>query len=123
LNQKGVDFYNQLIDDLIKNKLIPFVTLYHWDLPQHLQDEYKGLLSERFVGDFANYAKLCYQLFGDRVKHWITFNEPYILAVRGSDVGVMAPGRCMLPKLTFFRLRQKNMQRRKFIHRNLPSFT
>ena len=83
-----------MIDELIRNDIVPFITLYHWDLPRYLQDEYLGLLDKKFVKDFAEYAKVCYELFGDRVKNWITFNEPYILTVRGSDVGVMAPGRC-----------------------------
>jgi beta-glucosidase/6-phospho-beta-glucosidase/beta-galactosidase len=96
VNRKGVEFYNNLIDELIKNGIVPFATLYHWDLPQSLQTEYNGLLSDKFVLHFAEYAKICFQLFGDRVKNWITFNEPFVISVHGSDFGVMAPGRCNL---------------------------
>eukprot|EP01080_Neovahlkampfia_damariscottae_P010266 gene10266-2685_t len=94
INRKGVEFYNSLIDELLRNDIIPFITLYHWDLPDNLQKEYKGLLSEKFVTDFAEYSKICFQLFGDRVKNWITFNEPFVVAVLGHDFGVYAPGRC-----------------------------
>lgn len=96
LNRRGVDFYNSLIDELLRNDIIPFITLYHWDLPDSLQKEYNGLLNEKFVLDFAEYSKICFQLFGDRVKNWITFNEPYVVAVLGNDYGVYAPGRCKI---------------------------
>ncbi|KAF7139428.1 hypothetical protein RHSIM_Rhsim07G0051400 [Rhododendron simsii] len=74
--------------------LKPFVTMFHWDLPQALEDEYGGFLSRRIVDDFANFAELCYKEFGDRVKHWITINEPWTYASQGYDVGALAPGRC-----------------------------
>ncbi|KAF7824014.1 beta-glucosidase 12-like [Senna tora] len=55
----------------------PFVTLFHWDLPQALQDEYDGFFNSSIINDFEDYAELCFKKFGDRVKHWITLNEPW----------------------------------------------
>jgi len=91
-NAAGVNHYNRFIDLLLKNKITPFVTLYHWDLPQGLQDSYKGWLGDQIVEDFADYARLCFQIFGDRVKHWITLNEPHETADEGYGFGWMAPG-------------------------------
>ncbi|KAF7824487.1 vicianin hydrolase-like [Senna tora] len=74
--------------------LTPFVTLFHWDVPQALEDEYGGFRSRKIVNDFREYANFCFKTFGDRVKNWVTINEPYIFIVRGYDVGTFAPGRC-----------------------------
>ncbi|KAI8803457.1 putative beta-glucosidase [Cladochytrium replicatum] len=93
-NEEGITFYNDFINGLIANGITPFVTLYHWDLPQGLVERYGGLLnSDEFSADFEHYAKICYQRFGDRVKHWLTFNEPYCSAKLGYGWGVHAPGR------------------------------
>lgn len=94
VNRKGVRYYNNLIDELVSNGLQPFVTLFHWDLPQALEDEYGGFMSPRIVDDFRDYADLCYKEFGDRVKHWITLNEPWSYSVGGYVNGILAPGRC-----------------------------
>ncbi|GLJ47730.1 hypothetical protein SUGI_1008070 [Cryptomeria japonica] len=93
INKVGVAYYNNLINELLKHDIKPFVTLFHWDLPQPLEDNYGGFLSENIVKDFEAYAELCFQEFGDRVKHWITLNEPYSYAYAGYDVGLIAPGR------------------------------
>ncbi|GJJ14656.1 Beta-glucosidase 1B [Clathrus columnatus] len=94
VNEQGIEFYSNFIDELLANGIIPFATLYHWDLPQALHDRYGGWLNkEEIVPDFANYAKLCFQRFGDRVKHWLTINEPWCVAVLGYGRGVFAPGR------------------------------
>ncbi|CAI9096483.1 OLC1v1032644C1 [Oldenlandia corymbosa var. corymbosa] len=74
----------------------PYVTIYHWDLPQALDDKYKGWLSPQIINDFAVFAETCFKKFGDRVKHWITFNEPHTFTVQGYDVGLQAPGRCSI---------------------------
>ncbi|GMN57300.1 hypothetical protein TIFTF001_026409 [Ficus carica] len=74
--------------------LKPYVTLFHWDLPQTLEDEYGGFLSPHIVNYFKDYVELCYKEFGDRVKHWITFNEPYSYSNGGYSKGNLAPGRC-----------------------------
>ncbi|KAK4784969.1 hypothetical protein SAY86_001658 [Trapa natans] len=103
INQAGVDHYNKLIDALLAKGIQPYVTLYHWDLPQALEDKYKGWLSPRIISDFAMYAETCFRQFGDRVKHWITFNEPHTFAVQGYDVGLQAPGRCSILLKVFCR--------------------
>ncbi|XP_061367286.1 beta-glucosidase 12-like [Gastrolobium bilobum] len=94
INQEGVKYYNNLINELLANGLQPFVTLFHWDLPQTLEDEYGGFLSPRIVNDFRDYAELCFKEFGDRVKHWITLNEPWSYSTNGYTTGIHAPGRC-----------------------------
>jgi beta-glucosidase len=94
VNQEGISYYNNLIDELIANGLEPFVTLFHWDLPQTLEDEYGGFLSPKVAEDFRDYADLCYKEFGDRVKHWITLNEPWTFTNNGYATGHFAPGRC-----------------------------
>lgn len=96
INQAGVDHYNKLIDALLAKGIEPYVTLYHWDLPQALDDKYKGWLDRQIINDFAMYAETCFQKFGDRVKHWITFNEPHTFTIQGYDVGLQAPGRCSI---------------------------
>ncbi|KAG4945187.1 hypothetical protein JHK87_041194 [Glycine soja] len=74
--------------------LQPFVTLFHWDLPQTLEDEYGGFLSPRIINDFQDYTELCFKEFGDRVKHWITINEPWSYSIFGYATGMMPPSRC-----------------------------
>ncbi|XP_021808445.1 beta-glucosidase 13-like [Prunus avium] len=98
INQEGVDHYNSLIDELVKNGITPFVTILHFDLPQAVEDKYGGYLNRSFVDDFRDYSELCFKLFGDRVKHWFTFNEPRIIASYGYELGIAPPGRCSLPK-------------------------
>ncbi|XP_065862227.1 putative beta-glucosidase 41 [Euphorbia lathyris] len=95
-NQQGIDYYNNLIDALLDKGMQPYVTLYHWDLPQMLEDKYEGWLNRQVVKDFEHYALTCFQAFGDRVKHWITFNEPHNFAIQGYDTGIQAPGRCSI---------------------------
>ncbi|OMO71967.1 Glycoside hydrolase, family 1 [Corchorus olitorius] len=96
INQAGVDHYNNLINALLAKGIEPYVTLYHWDLPQALQDRYNGWLDRQIIQDFAAYAETCFQKFGDRVKHWTTFNEPQSFTVQGYDTGLHAPGRCSI---------------------------
>ncbi|KAF5191302.1 Beta-glucosidase, partial [Thalictrum thalictroides] len=97
VNRKGIQFYNDLINELLSKGLQPYVTLFHWDVPQHLEEEYGGFLSSDIVLDFQDYAELCYKEFGDRVKHWITVNEPWSHSNGGYNLGTMAPGRCSEP--------------------------
>ncbi|XP_024007504.1 myrosinase isoform X3 [Eutrema salsugineum] len=94
VNQGGLDYYHQLIDGLLAKKITPFVTLFHWDLPQTLQDEYEGFLDRTIIDDFRDYADLCFKEFGGKVKHWITINQLYTVPTRGYAIGTDAPGRC-----------------------------
>ncbi|KAI3928249.1 hypothetical protein MKW98_023850 [Papaver atlanticum] len=95
-NPEGIDYYNNLIDALLVKGIKPYVTLYHWDLPQALEDRYDGWLSNRIIEDFNRYAYTCFEAFGDRVQYWITFNEPHGFALQGYDSGLQAPGRCSI---------------------------
>ncbi|AQL03851.1 Beta-glucosidase 11 [Zea mays] len=98
VNPKGLEYYNSLIDELLRyGRIQPHVTIYHFDLPQALQDEYNGLLSPRIIDDFTAYADVCFRSFGDRVKHWITVNEPNIEPIGGYDQGYLPPRRCSYP--------------------------
>eukprot|EP00923_Selenidium_pygospionis_P004137 GHVN01006568.1.p1 GENE.GHVN01006568.1~~GHVN01006568.1.p1 ORF type:complete len:481 (+),score=31.85 GHVN01006568.1:64-1506(+) len=93
VNEAGVKFYSDLIDELLANGIVPWATLYHWDLPLALEMEEDGWLNPSIVDHFKAYANLCFERFGDRVKHWITFNEPWVVTWLGYGLGVFAPGR------------------------------
>ncbi|MGZ9898679.1 GH1 family beta-glucosidase [Shewanella gaetbuli] len=92
LNQQGVNFYIQLLDALIAKGIKPFVTLYHWDLPQHIEDD-GGWLNRETAYLFEDYAKKIVQALGDRVFSYATFNEPFCSAFLGYEVGIHAPGK------------------------------
>ncbi|KAH1231486.1 Beta-glucosidase 13 [Glycine max] len=94
VNQEGITYYNNLINELIANGQQPFITLFHSDFPQALEDEYGGFLSPKIEQDFANYAEVCFREFGDRVKHWITLNEPVLYSNGGYGSGGSPPNRC-----------------------------
>ena len=90
-NQKGVDFYSRLIETLLENGIDPMATLYHWDLPQALQNT--GGWGNRDITDYyAQYAEYIFRVFGDRIKKWNTFNEPWVSAFAGHYGGRHAPG-------------------------------
>ena len=91
-NERGLDFYRRLVDALLAAGITPFVTLYHWDLPQSLQ-EHGGFARRDCIGWYADYARVVVDALGDRVKHWITLNEPWVNAVSGFLFGDHAPGR------------------------------
>jgi len=91
VNQEGIDFYNRLIDALLEAGIQPTATLYHWDLPQVLQDK-GGWANRDIVQQFADYATVCAEAFGDRVSNWITINEPWCVTWLGNFWGVHAPG-------------------------------
>ncbi|MFE7125557.1 GH1 family beta-glucosidase [Streptomyces sp. NPDC057617] len=91
-NAKGLDFYKRLIDELDRRNVTPWITLYHWDLPQELEDA-GGWPARDTAYRFADYAMLAYEALGDRVAHWTTLNEPWCSAMLGYDAGVHAPGR------------------------------
>lgn len=100
INQKGLDFYNNLIDECLKYGIVPFVTLYHWDMPQVLE-EAGGWTNRRTVDGFVKYAEACFKSFGDRVKHWITFNETVVFTALGYLAGAHPPGIKNDPKKFF----------------------
>lgn len=97
INYKGVQYYNNLINYLLKRGITPYANLYHYDLPEALETAYGGLLNSRVVEDYAKFAEFCFKTFGDRVKYWMTFNEPRVVAALGYDNGIFAPGRCSAP--------------------------
>ncbi|MEI5990626.1 hypothetical protein A5881_002131 [Enterococcus termitis] len=97
INQAGLDFYNQLIDELLKNEIEPIVTIYHFDLPVVLQNEYGGFGSRKILPDFIQYCRVLFEQFGDRVNYWLTINEqsnmfllPYLISfVEGSEQSLL----------------------------------
>jgi len=92
-NPKGIQFYSDLIDELLKNGITPWITLYTWDIPTALQLETDGFLNPDIIEYYADYAELCFKNFGDRVKNWMTFNEPWVYAILCHGHGIFAPGR------------------------------
>ncbi|KAL9259571.1 Beta-glucosidase 11-like protein [Drosera capensis] len=97
VNPKGLEFYNNFINELIKHGMEPHVTLFHVDLPQVLEDEYTGFLSRKIIADFTAFADVCFREFGDRVLHWTTFNEGNIFVMGGYDTAETPPRRCSAP--------------------------
>ncbi|QQX81851.1 beta-glucosidase [Shewanella sp. KX20019] len=91
LNQQGVDFYIGLLDKLIAKGIKPYVTLYHWDLPQHLEDK-GGWLNRDTAYKFRDYADLISKALGNRVTSYATLNEPFCSAYLGYEAGIHAPG-------------------------------
>ncbi|TYI78014.1 hypothetical protein E1A91_D06G181400v1 [Gossypium mustelinum] len=97
VNVAGIDFYNNLIDALLLKGIKPFVTLTHIDLPQEIEDRYGSWLSPESQLDFAYFADICFKSFGDRVKYWVTFNEPNFQVKFGYREGTFPPSRCSFP--------------------------
>jgi beta-glucosidase len=91
-NAAGLDFYERFVDELLSNGIEPFVTLYHWDLPQALEDR-GGWPARATVDAFAEYVELVVARLGDRVTHWITQCEPWVISWLGYGLGEHAPGR------------------------------
>ncbi|MFN2520775.1 MAG: GH1 family beta-glucosidase [Candidatus Limnocylindria bacterium] len=92
VNSRGLAFYDRLVDSLLEQGITPMATLYHWDLPQALEDR-GGWESRDTVARFAEYADACYRALGDRVRRWITHNEPWVVGMLGYFRGVHAPGK------------------------------
>lgn len=91
VNAKGLGFYDRLIDSLLKRDILPFATLYHWDLPLALEDK-GGWLNDDTAKWFGDYADLMFRAFCDRVPYWMTINEPAVIMEKGYVLGVYAPG-------------------------------
>lgn len=91
VNQAGLDFYSRLVDELLAHDITPFATLYHWDLPQTLQDA-GGWPARATAEAFVEYADVVSRALGDRVKNWITHNEPWCVSMLSHQIGEHAPG-------------------------------
>lgn len=100
VNQKGIDFYNRIIDALVQNGITPYITLFHWDLPYALHKK-GGWLNNECVEWFSEYARVVAENFSDRVKHFFTMNEPQIFIGLGYVSGIHAPGYQVSPNETF----------------------
>jgi beta-glucosidase len=98
VEQRGLDFYDRLVDGLASRGITPWLCLYHWDLPQAIEDK-GGWVSRETTQKFADYAVIVAKRLGDRVKHWATFNEPNVHALFGYGDGAHAPGVKGLPNL------------------------
>jgi len=92
VNQKGLEFYDNLIDECLKNGIEPMVTIYHWDLPQALVNDYNGWENRQIVEDYVNYAKVLFKQYGKKVKYWITMNEQNVFTGLGWLTGMHPPG-------------------------------
>jgi beta-glucosidase len=91
INQKGLDFYDRLVDALLDQNIAPMATLYHWDLPEAL-DNRGGWLNRSIADWFAEYAVVCFRKLDDRVRLWCTLNEPWVVTDGGYLHGALAPG-------------------------------
>ncbi|WP_273853497.1 GH1 family beta-glucosidase [Guptibacillus spartinae] len=91
INEEGLQFYHRFVDALLAQGIEPMCTLYHWDLPQALQDK-GGWASRETTDAFADYAELMFQEFNGKIKHWITINEPWCVSFLSNFIGVHAPG-------------------------------
>lgn len=96
VNVGGLDFYDRLVDGLLADGITPMPTLFHWDLPQALEEEGGGWLARDTAYRFAEYAELVVDRLGDRVPAWITLNEPFVHMVFGYALGIHAPGRTLM---------------------------
>ncbi len=92
LNAAGLDFYDRLVDELVAAGIVPCATLYHWDLPNALQEEQSGWEHSDTANHFAEFSSIIFKRLGDRVKHWFTINEPWCIAYGGYIGGGFAPG-------------------------------
>ncbi|KAI6704493.1 hypothetical protein NL676_007455 [Syzygium grande] len=97
VNMAGIHYYNRLINSLLQRGIQPFVTLTHFDIPQELEDRYGGWLSPKSQEDFGYFADICFEHFGDRVKYWVTFNEPNIQTTLAYRWGEFPPAHCSAP--------------------------
>lgn len=93
VNEKGLQFYDDLIDELRKYGIEPMVTVYHWDMPQALEEQYHGWEDRRIVDDFVRYATTIFKRYGNRVKYWIIMNEQNVFTSLGWQAGMHPPGK------------------------------
>ena len=93
VNEKGLKFYEELIDECLKYNIVPMEYCNHWDLPQSLNEQYNGFENRRIVDDFVRYAKVLFERFGSKVKYWITLNEQNIFTTLGWLTAMHPPGK------------------------------
>lgn len=93
VNKKGLKFYSDLVDELLKNGIEPWITLFHWDHPQYIEDAFEGFASRDIVPHFKHYCETVVKELGDRVKNWMTVNEPCNSTIQAYGTGVCAPGK------------------------------
>jgi len=91
INRKGLDFYKRIVDKLLESNIEPFITLFHWDTPLWLEEQ-GGFRERASINHFLFYGETLIDEFGDRVKHWISVNEPMVYTIQGYVMGDMAPG-------------------------------
>ncbi|TVP93220.1 glycoside hydrolase family 1 protein [Alkalibacterium sp.] len=91
INEKGLQFYDDLIDELLKYGIEPLVTLYHWDIPQALQDKYGGWESRQVIEDFTRYSEILFKRYGSKVKYWVSLNEQNIFISLGYKIAAHPP--------------------------------
>ncbi|WP_027108607.1 glycoside hydrolase family 1 protein [Lacticigenium naphthae] len=91
VNEEGLAFYDRLIDELVANNIEPVVTLYHWDIPQALQDKYKGWESRQIIEDFTRYAEILFKRYNGKVKYWVSLNEQNVFIQHGYKLASHPP--------------------------------
>ncbi|CAL4900317.1 unnamed protein product [Urochloa decumbens] len=119
VNPKGLQFYNNLINELVKEGIQINVVLYHMDLPRILEDEYGGWISPKIIEDFTAYANVCFREFGDRVAHWTTMLEPNSMVQGSYDNGVLPPNHCSYPFGSNCTVGNSTIEPYLFIHHSL----
>ncbi|KAL3639870.1 hypothetical protein CASFOL_014838 [Castilleja foliolosa] len=97
VNPIAIDFYNKIIDNLLFTGIEPFVTIFHNEYPQELEDRFKGWLSPLMQEEFVHFAETCFKYFADRVKYWITVNEPALVSEMSYERAQFPPARCSPP--------------------------
>ncbi|PIA37900.1 hypothetical protein AQUCO_02900032v1 [Aquilegia coerulea] len=129
INPKGLQYYNNLINELIRYGIQPHVTLFHFDLPQALEDEYGGWTSKKIVRDFTAFADVCFREFGDRVTHWTTINEANVVSLglntsKASPLAYAISHSCLLGHASAARLYKTKYQGKQhgFIGINILAF-
>ena len=88
VNEKGIQFYNDLINELIRHHITPIITLYHYDMPVWVDEELGGWRDRRIIDAFDHYVRVCFEAFGDRVKYWLSINEQNMQIVYGKWLGI-----------------------------------
>ena len=115
VNEKGLAFYDSIIDTCIKYQIEPMVTIYHWDLPKALVDQYGGWENDRIIDDYVNYAKTLFARFGNKVKYWITMNEQNVFTSMGWRTKQHPPGKFDEQKLFYQVNHRANMAHAKTV--------